>query len=255
MHLLLNRLVISLFFLVIIQPAPAVGETETIKVDLELLIAMDVSHSVTHEEHAAQIEGVAIAFEHPRLVSAIRNLPTGKAAVAVMLWAGPENQLLIVPWTLIQDISDAREVADRMRRDKEPPWQGLTFTAIGDALLQGADSLTGNRFQGRRRVIDISGDDPSNQGVDVSEARDIVVLQGIVINGLPILQERREHEEKAELVNYFRDHVVGGNGHFVVPTLDFSDFPRAMLAKLISEVSGVDPDKAVQSAWQIPVSP
>lgn len=231
------------------------AEEETVPVDLELLIAMDVSHSVTAAEHLAQIEGVARAFEHPRLINSIRNLPGGRAAVALMLWAGPENHLLAVPWTLVDDTQSAAAFARAIRRQNEPPWKGLSFTAIGDALLEGAATLSSNRFKGTRRVIDISGDDPSNQGVDVSDARDQVVLQGIVINGLPILQDRREHEDREKLVRYFEKHIVGGNGHFVIPTIDFHDFPRAMLAKLITEVSGIQPDRRQQFAWREKVRP
>jgi hypothetical protein len=202
-----------------------------------------VSHSITFSEHEQQIEGVARAFEHPRLINSIRNLPGGRAAVALMLWAGPENQLLAVPWTEVHDDESAFRFAAAVRRQNQPPWTGLSFTAIGDALLQGADAMAANRFRGARRIIDLSGDDPSNQGVDVGEARDLVVLQGIVVNGLPILQDRREHEDRAALVRYFEEHVAGGNGHFVLPTIDFRDFPRAMLAKLITEVSGVAPPR------------
>ncbi|WP_417518103.1 DUF1194 domain-containing protein [Minwuia sp.] len=227
----------------------------SVPIDLELLIAMDVSHSVTFTEHQSQIEGVARAFEHPRLINAIRNLPGGSAAVALMLWAGPENQLLAVPWMAISDDASAFRFAAALRRQTEPPWKGLSFTAIGDALLQGADALSSNRFRGTRRVIDLSGDDPSNQGVDVAEARDLVVLQGIVINGLPILQDRSEHEDREKLVRYFEKEVVGGHGHFVIPTVDFHDFPRAMLAKLITEVSGTEPDRTDQFAWQHPSGP
>lgn len=238
---------------IFVQAARA--EAESTPVDLELLIAMDVSHSVTFAEHDAQIEGVAQALEHPRLINSIRNLPGGRAAIALMLWAGPENQLLAVPWTLVHDRASALAVARSIREQNQPPWQGLSFTAIGDALMQGADSMATNSFKGTRRVIDISGDDPSNQGVDVSDARDHVVLQGIVINGLPILQDRREHEDRENLVRYFEENVVGGNGHFVIPTIDFRDFPRAMLAKLITEVSGVAPDRQQQFAWRQNVSP
>ena len=217
---------------------PARAEA-VLPVDLELLLALDVSHSVTVEEHAVQIGGLAAAFRNERLVSAIRNLPTGRVAVAVMFWAGPENQVMAVPWTLITDRASANRLAGMIAAETEPPWEGLSFTAIGTALLRGADEIDSNRFDGRRRIIDLSGDDPSNQGVKAAEARDLVVLRGIVINGLPILQDRKEHEDREDLVRYFETDVAGGNGAFVLPTLDFNDFPRAMLAKLITEVSGL----------------
>lgn len=232
----------SMIFCILILPFswPASAQ-ERQPVDLELLLALDVSHSVTVEEHASQITGLAAAFRNARLISAIRNLPTGRAAVAVMFWAGPENQIMAVPWTLITDDSSALAFANRVAAETEPPWEGLSFTAIGTALLRGADEIDSNRFEGRRRIIDLSGDDPSNQGVKAAAARDLVVLRGIVINGLPILQDRKEHEDREELVRYFETEVAGGNGAFVLPTLGFNDFPRAMLAKLITEVSGLTP--------------
>ncbi len=241
--------VLGAFLLTVLGLATAlqVRAEQGVRVDLELLLALDVSHSVTVDEHAAQIHGLAAAFRHERLISAIRNLPTGRAAVAVMFWAGPENQVIAVPWTLIDSAESARGFADRIARETEPPWDGLSFTAIGTALLRGADEIDSNGFDGRRRIIDLSGDDPSNQGVKAAEARDLVVLRGIIINGLPILQDRKEHEDRAELVRYFETDVAGGVGAFVLPTLSFRDFPRAMLAKLITEVSGRAPPAGTES--------
>lgn len=227
--------------LVLLLSAVRAETAERAAVDLELMLALDVSHSVTVDEHRTQITGLADAFRHPRLISAIRNLPTGRAAVAVMFWAGTENQLLAVPWMLIDGEPASLRFADVIARQTEPPWKGLSFTAPGDALLKAADAIDANAFDGRRRIIDISGDDPANQGISPGEARDQVVLRGIVVNGLPILQDRHEHEERAELVRYFEANLVGGPGAFVLPTLDFADFPRAMLAKLITEVSGLSP--------------
>ncbi len=237
----MTRLSLMIFCLLALPVAGPAAAQQGQPVDLELLLALDVSHSVTVEEHASQITGLAAAFRNARLISAIRNLPTGRAAVAVMFWAGPENQIMAVPWTLITDEASAHAFASRVAAETEPPWEGLSFTAIGTALLRGADEIDSNRFEGRRRIIDLSGDDPSNQGVKAAEARDLVVLRGIVINGLPILQDRKEHEDREELVRYFETDVAGGNGAFVLPTLDFNDFPRAMLAKLITEVSGRTP--------------
>lgn len=234
-------LVALLLAILAATPAIQVRAEPGIRVDLELLLALDVSHSVTVDEHAAQIHGLAAAFRHERLISAIRNLPTGRAAVAVMFWAGPENQVIAVPWTLIDSTESAVRFANRVANETEPPWDGLSFTAIGTALLRGADEIDDNGYDGRRRIIDLSGDDPSNQGIRAAEARDLVVLRGIIINGLPILQDRKEHEEREDLVRYFETDVAGGVGAFVLPTLSFRDFPRAMLAKLITEVSGRTP--------------
>jgi len=221
------------------QAAPRAQELP--RVDLELLLAVDVSHSISQEEHRLQVQGIAAAFRNPRMMGVIGGLDQGRIAVAVMFWAGEEQQFMAVPWQILETADDAARFADAVGRAVFTPWTGVTYTAIGAALLEGADAILSNGIDGTRRVIDISGDDPGNQGIDTAKARDQVVARGIVINGLPILSGRHEQEDKERLVGHYEADVAGGEGGFVSPALDFQDFPRAMLAKLLTEIAGLAP--------------
>jgi hypothetical protein len=207
-------------------------------VELELLLAVDVSHSIGPEERALQLEGIARAFRDPRLIEAVAGLPGDGMAVTVMIWAGQDQQRVLLPWQRVHAPADCLRFADDLMAADATPWPGVTYTAIGSALLQGARELAGNGFAGSRLVIDVSGDDPGNQGPPAEEARTKVVAQGVVVNGLPVLTNRIEHEDRAALVRYYRDKVAGGPGAFVLAAQSFADFRQAMRDKLILEIAG-----------------
>lgn len=215
-------------------PPPAAAE----QVEMELLLAVDVSHSVGDDEQKLQIEGIAGAFRDRRLIDAVTGLSAGGLAIAVMIWAGNEQQRLIMPWRVLRSDRDCLAFADDVEAARLPRWPGITYTAIGAALARAGAELASNRYRGSRLVIDVSGDDPGNQGRPPAEVRDELVGRGVVINGLPILTARLEHHERAHLVQYYRDHVVGGPGAFVQAALSFADVRRAITAKLIREISG-----------------
>jgi len=237
---LLRTAAAGLLLLAVGAAGPARAD-ELKKVDLELLLAVDVSHSISDAEHRLQVRGIAQAFRNPRMAAVIGGLDQGRIAVAVMFWAGEAEQALVVPWQILETAEDAARFADAVGVATTRPWEGVTFTAIGSALLQGATEILGNGIDGTRRVIDVSGDDPSNQGTDTAQARDHVVAKGIVINGLPVLSGRREQEDKERLVRHYETSVAGGDGGFVSPALGFEDFPRAMLAKLLTEITDAEP--------------
>jgi hypothetical protein len=206
-------------------------------VEMELLLAVDVSHSIGGEERELQFEGVADAFRSRRLIDAVTGLPPGGLAIAVMVWAGVEQQQLILPWRVLRTEADCLRFAADLVAAPFEPWPGVTYTAIGAALTRAGAELAGNGLDGRRLVVDLSGDDPGNQGRPPEQARDELVGRGVVVNGLPILTDRLEHEERADLVQYYRDRVAGGPGAFVMAATSFADFRRAITAKLIREIS------------------
>ncbi|MEH6547446.1 MAG: DUF1194 domain-containing protein, partial [Sneathiella sp.] len=133
-------------------------------VGVEIVLAVDVSSSVSQKEHEAQIEGIAKVFEDPVILKIIDSLPTGKIAVSLLLWAGENQQLIAVPWQEISDQKTAQNFATYVRDNQKKPWTGLLYTALGDALQAAGKSFEQNEFEGDRKVIDISSDDPSNRG-------------------------------------------------------------------------------------------
>ena len=182
------------------------------RVDLELVLAVDASSSVSAGEFELQIQGLARAFRDPRVLQAIRASGDLGLAVSLVQWSGNRKQFLAVDWTLVTDSESAgafaTEVADT------PRFVIGGGTAIGDALKFAVALLEGNGFQGRRRVIDVSGDGRANQGAQPAKLRDQAVAQGITINGLAVL------DQDPHLGDYYASHVMGGTASFVVVAVD-----------------------------------
>ncbi len=226
-----------LCFLAIAAPVRDSGAAE-VAVDLELALAVDVSGSVDDAEAQLQRDGYIAAFRHPSIIDAISHGAHGRIAVSYYEWAGFGHMKQIAGWTLIDGKAGAEAFARKL--EGEPP-QTARRTAISDAIDYGAASFDNNGFAGRRRVIDISGDGANNWGTPVTEARDRAVAKGVVINGLPIVNDRPGPSGRPQIARldlYYRDCVIGGRGAFYVAAKDFKDFPRAVLRKLILEIAG-----------------
>ena len=209
------------------QPGPAGGT----RVALELVLAVDVSTSVSAEEFALQRIGLFRAFRDEAVRSSILTHPTG-IAVSVVHWAGEGRQRVAVDWTHLTDEASVSRFTRRLG--------GMTrltggFTDIAGAVRFSTRSLLENGFRGDRLVIDVSGDGIADQGSPPA-ARDEALREGIVINGLAILPARAKSANA--LLAHYRLDVTGGPGSFVIPAQSFEDFPRAMREKLIREISG-----------------
>lgn len=212
-----------------------------IAVDLELVLAVDVSRSMDYDEQVLQRAGYVGAFRDPEVLRAIRSGPLGRIAVTYVEWAGAGIQKVVVPWTLVEDPASGDAVA---RLLEAAPLEVFRRTSISDALLFSAAQFPGSGYTGARMVIDISGDGPNNHGVGVVAARERVLDQGIVINGLPIMLKRRTYSgffDVGDLDLYYEDCVIGGFGAFIVPVTDPREFVSAIRRKLVLEIAGATP--------------
>ena len=234
----LSFISLAVFALILVAPDKTIADEAAHRVAVELMIAVDVSHSIDGDELTFQVESIAKAFRDDRLIRKIVGLHNGGVAVAVMFWAGKKEQLTVVPWQLIDSRASALIFADTLVQRGKSPWTGLRFTALGDALSHAFVAFGANRFDGDRKVIDVSSDDPHNEGISLKAMRQQVIDAGITINGLPILSGRDEHEERKHLIDYYREQVIGGFGAFLVPALSNADYASAMLRKLILEIAG-----------------
>lgn len=208
------------------------------QVDVELVLAVDVSLSMSPSELNIQRDGYAAALTDDRVLRAIADGVYGKIAVTYFEWAGVSSHHIIVPWTVIADKGDAERVAAML--SASPP-NSARRTSIAAALEFGADLFAESEYRGMKRVIDISGDGPNNQGEPVEVSRNAVIERGIVINGLPLMTTGgfAGSYDVAELDRYYADCVVGGPGSFVIPVNDWSQFPEAVRRKLVLELAGV----------------
>lgn len=228
-----------LVFLLFCLPAAA---QEPREVDLELFLAVDVSRSMSPDELEIQRQGYAAALASPDVFAAIRGGLIGEIAVTYVEWAGFGSHKVVVPWTLVDTPEAARAIAARITAHFDP---GLRRTSISAALHYAARSIENNDFRGLRRVIDISGDGPNNQGSHVTVARDRVLAKGITINGLPLMTSENMFDRWGipDLDIYYRDCVIGGPGAFMVPVLGWDAFPAAVKRKLILEIAGGLPER------------
>ena len=206
---------------VLAKPAPAAGA------GLALVLAVDVSASVSANSYVLQREGIARAFENPRLVDAISAVPGGIEAL-VLEWSDPDRIAITVGWTRLADATGAAAFAAAVRATTRSSG-GLT--AIGPALLAAAAAFDHMPEPAPRRIIDISGDGMANFGLPPAAARDRILAAGISINGLAILTD------EPWLAAYYRSNVIGGPGAFVVAVRDFRSFADAMLRKLAQEIA------------------
>lgn len=222
---------------VVLRPAHA---RET--VDLELVLAVDVSGSIDEEEAILQRKGYIDALNHPQVLAAIKAGYHGRIAVIYIEWAGDHYQKLVADWTVIGDAAGARKFTDAVAK---VPVTVELWTSISGAIAYTARLFDPERFSSKRRVIDISGDGPNNRGENVTVTRDMAVRMGITINGLAIVNDRPSRYGMMPMSNldyYYEDCVIGGRGAFVVVAESFADFARAVRRKLILEIAGYDPE-------------
>ena len=232
------RHLIAFLLSLLAVPVWAQSEIEITEVDVELFLAVDVSRSMSPYELEIQRKGYSAALASEEVKGTIAGGMIGRIAVTYVEWAGSHSQTVIVPWTLIETPEQADAVAQRLVDYYN---RGMRRTSISEALVYAADSFETNAFRGLRRVIDVSGDGPNNQGRPVLSARNEVLGRGIVINGLPLMtqDEFSLRWGISDLDVYYRECVIGGPGSFMIPVKTWDQFAEAVRRKLVLEIAGL----------------
>jgi len=210
------------------------------EVDLELVLAMDGSGSISESEYILQLEGTARAFEDPSIQQAIVSGPIGKIAVSVMIWSDAAFPKFKSGWFVLGSPADANAFASKVRVFHKHTGRkfgiGGGGTGIGEGIRVALDMLATNSYRGLRRVIDVSGDgvetDPwFKKAITLPLARPLAERAGVQVNGLPIL-----NKDFPRLDDYYREQVIAGTGSFIVVADGFKDFGRAIREKLAREI-------------------
>jgi len=231
---------------VIAAPGPQVAqqraETDANAVDVQLVLAVDVSYSMDMDELAIQREGYAQALVSKDFLQALKTGPNGKVAVTYFEWAASSDQKIIIPWRVIDGPESADAVAAEILKT---PIRRASRTSISGAIYFAMPLFDDSPYKGLRRVIDISGDGPNNNGGPITIARDEALSKGIIINGLPIMVKEPSYStmDIDNLDFYYEDCVIGGPGSFVVSIKDREKFKEAIRTKLLLEVAGRTPEK------------
>ena len=216
-------------------------------VNVELVIAVDISYSMDLDELAIQREGYAQAIVSKDFLQALKAGPGGKVAVTYFEWSISEDEKIIIPWRVIDGPGSANAVAAEIM--KTPVRRGSS-TSISGAINFAMQLFEENPYRGLRRVIDISGDGPNNNGAPVTGARDAALAKGIIINGLPIMVKEPSYltTDIENLDLYYEDCVIGGPGAFIMTIKDREKFREAIRTKLVREVAGLKPESGIVPA-------
>ncbi len=204
-------------------------------VDLLLVLAIDVSRSVTDDEAVLQREGYRSAMMDPAVLAAIAGGVMGAIGVAYFEWARFDFQDLVLPWTRIAGPADAQAWSARLAAS---PRQSVSWTSISGALTYAGILLTEAPFEGTRHVVDVSGDGANNNGPPAEDVRDGLVAAGVTINGLPIINRHpRFGRLELDVDRYYEASVIGGPGAFMIVAENFAAFSDAIKRKLVQEIS------------------
>ncbi len=207
------------------------------RVDLELVLAVDVSQSMDYEEHLIQRQGYIEAFRHDDVIDSIVYGSRNGMVVTYFEWGDAYDQTVVIPWTLIQTREDAHRFADML---ENRPINPKRRTSISGALHFAAELILTNNYEGMRQVIDISGDGPNNSGGLVEAARDAMAAQGIIVNGLPIMiGDGLDWWDIPNLDQYYEDCVITGPGSFIAPVRNISEMAATIRAKMVLEIAGL----------------
>ena len=207
------------------------------RVALELVLAVDVSPTMTNEEFYLQRMGYVEAFRHQDVIDSIVYGAADGVAVTYVEWGASYAQDVIAPWTLIRSREDALRFADVLASTNIYPGQ---LTSISGALLTSAEMIESNAYEGDRKVIDLSGDGPNNDGPVVTAARDAMAELGIIVNGLPLmLNQPGETFYIPNLEQYYEDCVITGSGAFIAPVRNVEEMAGTIRGKLALEIAGL----------------
>ncbi|RVL94203.1 DUF1194 domain-containing protein [Sinorhizobium meliloti] len=212
-------------------------------VDLELVLAVDMSGSMDMEEARVQRSGYVETLRHPDFINAVEGGRLGRTAIGYFEWAGLVNEASVLGWKVIDSAADAEAFAAKLAARPLGTRRG---TSVSNAILFGTNFIESNAFSGARRILDLSGDGHNNSGPPVPPARAAALERGIVINGLAILI--RPSGSTVPLDRYYAECVIGGPGSFMIPVHEAEDFALAIRQKLILEISGLTPTATTRPA-------
>ena len=233
-----SRVAVVTVALAYVVALPAAARDKGVDVDVELVLAVDISYSMDRTEQVLQREGYVQALTSDQFLNALKSNGFGKIALTYIQWASYNDQDTVIDWTIIDGPESARAVADRLAN---APYRRAQRTSISGAIDAGVKRFENNGFRGTRQVIDISGDGPNNNGRIVTHARDEALEMGVTINGLPLvgIREWFSPADIKELDIYYEDCVIGGPESFSITVRDTKSFVDATRNKMVREIASL----------------
>jgi Protein of unknown function (DUF1194) len=206
-------------------------------VDVAVVFAVDFSSSIDPDTADLQRKGHAAALTSPQIISAIAHNYRGCISVAYFEWASPGHTRIVLPWTRVCGLEDAKAAARAISEKGDTGYtrRGRGGTSVSSAIDVG--SLLLDQFPGKadRKVIDISGNGENNDGLPVQLSRLNAIAKGYTINAIAI--PAKDENPRHQLASYFADNVIGGPEAFVMTPTGPGDYATALRRKLVTEIS------------------
>ena len=221
---------LSFVSILILSQSSVIGQSRP-EVDVTLVLGIDCSYSVDANEFLLQKAGIANALVSPAVLRAIADGPIGRVSITIVQWSSSESQLTVIPWTIVETPDDAARLAQAILATPRQTADGAT--SISAFLYHGLNLLATGPHRGLRSVIDVASDGTNNNGSGVDAARNMALAAGVTVNGLAIIHE------VPWLKHYFRNHVTGGPGNFIILADSYESFADAMRRKLEREIRGL----------------
>lgn len=211
----------ALFFSLLLTLAPSQSRA----CGLALVLAVDVSGSVDHREYKIQMEGLAAALRDGIVIEALLDQ---QAMITLIQWTGSSRQRQTLPWVQMLRDRDVADFAEAVEQN-ERVWRNFS-TAIGEALGS-AEVALAEVPHCRRKVIDVSGDGVSNEGVMPNTRHPALAEMGVTVNALAI------ETDNVDLTGWFYENLILGDGAFVMTADGFEDYPAQIKRKLQRETT------------------
>lgn len=231
------------------QPAPAQAPSSrpasSQRVDVALVLAADVSRSITSDEFQLQRQGYAKAIANPDVVKAIQAGANGAIALTFVEWSDEAEQQVVVDWQIIRDQDSAQKFTDILLAAQRAFYGRTSISAALDFAMA---RLQASGVKAERQIIDVSGDGTNNAGRPLPEARAAALEAGVTINGLAIINNgggmygsgfSGHTQPPGGLPRWYHDNVTGGPGSFLLTVEDFDSFGEAMTKKLLNEIAAL----------------
>ncbi|MBB4273897.1 DUF1194 domain-containing protein [Rhizobium mongolense] len=243
-HRHIAELLAGLFMAATIFDVAVAGEL----VDMQLVIAADVSTSMDAQEKALQQRGFVEAFRRPEIIEAIAAGRNGRIAVTYVEWGGEGQRRLVIPWTIITNETDSWLFS--LKLEVSLPAKIHRGTSISGILSYADYLIRSSGYDATRSLINISGDGVNNKGRDLMPVRAGVLARGITINALPVvygglLGDEEEAISPENLLAYFRSEVIGGPDAFAEPVAAPEEYSPAIYRKLLREISNMSEIAAI----------
>lgn len=249
----------SKVFSILSAAALLTSSASAISVDVELALLIDVSSSIDNTEWDIQKNGYEAAFRDAGLQDLIANSPNG---VAVSYIEFATNQATRVSWTHLTDAASSNAFADSIAALTRLNSGIGPLTEIAGAITFASDSISGNAFEGVRKIIDVSGDGKDNRepvsggffkvlekddaaGFIVTGEKTAAAAQAAIdagvnqVNGLPVVTA---DVDDPGLEAWYIQYVKAGTGSFVTAANSFDDFEPTILEKLKTEIKEPEPE-------------